>query len=202
MFSSDNGAAEHFGGSNLPLSGFKGSTMEGGMRVPCIMRWPTIIPAGKVCNEMASTLEVLPTISGLVSYQLTKDIIIDGKDMYALMTNPEARSPRKVLYNYQLEQLQAIRSGDWKLLLPLDSMYVNIHAGTFGKGRKLQLINLKNDIREERDVSDKYPRIVARLMKYAKEARKDLGDLYTEGIHTRKAGIVEHPIPQLLKLKR
>ena len=199
ILTSDNGAAERFGGSNLPLSGWKGSTMEGGMRVPCIMRWPGVIPAGKVSEEMVTTMEILPTIAKMISYSLPKDVIIDGKNMYELMVNPKTKSPREVFYYYQLEQLQAVRSGDWKLLLPLDSMYTNIHLGTFGKGREMQLINLKNDIKEERDVSDKHPEVVARLMKYAQEARKDLGDLNNEGVNTRKAGMVDNPVPQLLK---
>ena len=202
IFTSDNGVAERFGGSNFPLSGWKGSTMEGGMRIPCIMRWPGVIPKGIVCEEMVTTMEILPTIAKIISYSLPKNIIIDGKNIYELMLNPKSKSPREVFYYYQLEQLQAVRSGNWKLLLPLDSMYANIHLGTFGKGRKMRLVDLKHDIKEESDLSDKYPEIISKLMSYAEQARKDLGDLNIEGTHTRKAGMVDNPVPQLLKVKK
>ncbi len=199
IFTSDNGAEPRFGGSNLPLSGWKGSTWEGGMRVPCIMRWPGVIPGGAVCKEMATTLEILPTIAKMVAYPLPQNLRIDGKDMFTLMTQPQSKSPREVLYYYQLEQLQAVRAGNWKLHLALDSMYTNIHAGSFGEGRGMKLFDLENDIKEEVDVSGEHPAIVKQLLTYADKARKDLGDLNVEGLHTRKAGFVDKPVPQLLK---
>ncbi len=199
IFASDNGADKRYGGSNLPLSGWKGSTLEGGMRVPCLMRWPGVIPPGKVCNKLATTLEILPTMASLVSFKLPENTVIDGKNMLALMTDPDTQSPREVLYYYQLEQLQAVRSGIWKLVVPSDSALANIHQGTFGPGKKLALFNLDNDIKEARDVSADHPEIVAQLMKYAGQAKKELGDLNTKGYGNREAGMVDHPVPQLLK---
>jgi len=79
VFTSDNGAAKRWGGSNLPLSGFKGSTMEGGMREPCVMRWPGKIPAGKTCDELASTLDLMPTLARLAGTKPPTDRIIDRR---------------------------------------------------------------------------------------------------------------------------
>lgn len=97
-----------------------------------------------------------------------------------------------------MEQLQAIRWKEWKLHLALDSALSNIHNGTFGPGRKMKLINLKEDIKEEIDLSENHPDIVIKIMKYVNETRKSLGDLGIEGSEVRKAGIVDKPEPQLL----
>ena len=199
IFTSDNGAAPPFGGSNLPLSGWKGSTMEGGMREPCIMRWPGVIPAGQVCSEMVTTMEILPTVAKLVHWKFPDNRIIDGLDMFKLMTNPGTKSPRKVFFYYQLDQLQAVRSGTWKLHLPLDSVYTSVSSGRFGPGRSLKLIDLGNDPEEKTDVSAQHPEMVKRLLKFAASARKDLGDIHQNGKGTRKPGLVNNPRPQLMK---
>ncbi|MHC4354012.1 MAG: sulfatase family protein [Planctomycetota bacterium] len=95
IFTSDNGAANRWGGSNLPLSGFKGSTMEGGMREPCVMRWPGKIPAGGKCDELTSTLDLLPTLAKLAGTKAPDDRIIDGKDIWPLMAGTKgAKSVR------------------------------------------------------------------------------------------------------------
>ena len=73
VFTSDNGSLATRGGSNVPLRGTKGTTWEGGQRVPCIMRWPGKIPAGAVCRETAATIDVLPTIAGLIGVELPAD---------------------------------------------------------------------------------------------------------------------------------
>ncbi|MEN6323219.1 MAG: sulfatase [Proteiniphilum sp.] len=198
IFASDNGADRRYGGSNAPLSGWKGSTMEGGMRVPCIMRWPSVIQRGRVCHDIVTTLEILPTIAEIVSFDLRKEPRIDGKSVLSFLTGETIKSPRSVFNYYQLEQLQAIRWKEWKLHLALDSALSNIHNGTFGPGRKMKLINLKEDIKEEIDLSENRPDIVIKIMKYANEARKSLGDLGIEGSEVRKAGIVDKPEPQLL----
>jgi len=199
IFTSDNGAPRGNGRSNAPLSGWKGSTQEGGMREPCVMKWPARIPRGITTSELATTMDIVPTLAHLVGYEYPDDRMIDGHDMMDLMTVEGATSPTEVLYYYQLEQLQAVRSGTWKLLLPLDSMYRNIHRGTFMPGRELKLIDLSADIREENDVSALHPQIVAKLLDYARIAREDLGDMGREGRNTRPAGFVASPFPQLMK---
>lgn len=199
IFTSDNGAAEPFGGSNLPLSGWKGSTLEGGMREPCLMRWPGVIPPGMVCHEVATTMEILPTIARLVSWKFRGRRIIDGKDMFDLMTRPDTKSPRKVFYYYMLDQLQAVRSGKWKLHLPLDSVYIRVSRGDFGGSRHMQLVDLEKDIQEKNDLSAGHPDVAEKLMKLADKARKELGDLNSPGTKVRNPGLVEYPQPQILK---
>ncbi len=199
IFTSDNGAPGSQERSNAPLSGSKGSTQEGGMREPCIMKWPAQIPAGMTTSELATTMDIVPTLANLVGFEYPDDRIIDGHDIRELMTVKGATSPTEVFYYYQLEQLQAVRAGEWKLLLPLDSMYKNIHWGTFQPGRDMQLINLSTDIREKTDVSSSHPDIVAKLLAYARAAREDLGDMGLEGRNTRPAGFVARPLPQLMK---
>jgi arylsulfatase A-like enzyme len=199
IFTSDNGAPRTPGASNAPLSGWKGSTQEGGMREPCIMKWPARIPRGMITSELATTMDIVPTLAKLVGFEYPDNRIIDGHDIIDLMTVKGAPSPTEVFYYYQLEQLQAVRSGTWKLLLPLDSMYKSIHRGTFMPGRELQLIDLSADIGETTDVSSSHPDIVARLMEYAQQAREDLGDMGREGRNTRPAGFVARSVPQLMK---
>jgi arylsulfatase A-like enzyme len=199
IFTSDNGAPPSSERSNAPLSGWKGSTQEGGMREPCIMTWPAQIPRGMTSSELATTMDIVPTLAHLVGFEYPDNRIIDGHDIRELMTVKGAPSPTEVFYYYQLEQLQAVRSGKWKLLLPLDSMYNDSHQGTFMPGRELKLVNLSEDIREKRDVSSTHPDIVAKLLEYALKAREDLGDMGREGRNTRPAGFVSRPVPQLMK---
>lgn len=199
IFTSDNGAPRTPGASNAPFSGWKGSTQEGGMREPCIMKWPSRVPRGMTTPELATTLDIVPTLAHLVGFEYPDNRIIDGHNIIDLMTVTGASSPTEAFYYFQLEQLQAVRSGTWKLLLPLDSMYKNIHQGTFMPGRDLKLIDLSADSREEDDVAYAHPDIVARLLKYAQKARGDLGDMWLEGRFTRPAGWVARPLPQLMK---
>jgi len=194
VFTSDNGAANRWGGSNLPLSGFKGSTMEGGMREPCVMRWPGKIPARKTCNELASTLDMMPTLAQLAGTKAPADRIIDGKNIWPLMTGKKgAKSPHKAFYYYQIDQLQAVRCGKWKLHLPL-----NIKKKNWGKGTPntpLQLYELEADIAETNNVADRHPDVVKRLLALAEKAREDLGDVGRKGTGQRPAGWVVTPTP-------
>ena len=80
IFTSDNGGTKQ--GSNAPLRGGKGTTWEGGMRVPTLAWWPGQVPAGSVCDEIASTMDFLPTFVRLAGAEIPDDRIIDGKDMF------------------------------------------------------------------------------------------------------------------------
>ena len=91
VFTSDNGAARGPGGSNGPLSGWKGSTMEGGMREPCVMRWPGKIPAGAACDELAITMDLLPTFAKLAGTNPPADRIIDVIDGRAQIASHGSR---------------------------------------------------------------------------------------------------------------
>ncbi|MCU0915905.1 MAG: sulfatase, partial [Planctomycetes bacterium] len=111
VFTSDNGAAVGKGGSNLPLRGQKGTTWEGGMREPCLMRWPGQVPAGVVCDEPACTMDLLPTLAYLAGTKPVADRIIDGQDIRPLLLGrKEGWTPREAFYYYHEDQLQAVRS--------------------------------------------------------------------------------------------
>jgi len=102
------------------------------------------------------------------------DLYLDGKDIRPLMEGkPGAVSPYEVFYYYRGDDLQAVRSGKWKLVLP--------HTDQPDKESiPLSLYNLDTDISETTNVIDKYPSIVARLQKYVEQAREDLGDKATD----------------------
>lgn len=197
VFTSDNGAASRWGGGNGPLRGHKGSTWEGGMREPCIMRWPGTIPAGTECDELACTMDLLPTFARLAGTSAPTDRIIDGRDIRPLMTGRTgAKSPHKAFYYYQMDQLQAVRSGKWKLHLPLKPKKRN-----WGKPEPegpLLLFDLEADIGEQDNIADRRPRVVERLLALAEEAREDLGDTDRPGKNQRPAGFVENPKPLLM----
>lgn len=196
LFTSDNGAAQAFGGTNQPLSGWKGSTMEGGMRVPGIFWWPARLSPRKIENEMATTMDLLPTIAKLVDAPLP-DKKLDGFDIFPLLQGEQTASPYDLFYYYQLEHLQAIRKGQWKIHLPLDSMYKNFHRATMKPGRPLALFDLSKDDAERQNVADRHPEIVQELLMEAERVRRELGDFGVKGSQVRPAALVESPTARL-----
>ena len=197
LFTSDNGSAREKQGSNLPLRGRKGRTDEGGMRVPCVVRWPGKIPAGSSSGAITSTVDLLPTFATISGGKIPSDRIIDGKDIWPILNGTTTDHPREAFFYYQMDQLQAVRSGDWKLFVPMDSKRRN-----WGKpeGKKeLALFNLASDIHEDKNVAAENPEIVKKLIAHAEAARKDLGDVDRPGKGQRKAGWVENASPRLLK---
>ncbi|MEM8681724.1 MAG: sulfatase-like hydrolase/transferase, partial [Planctomycetota bacterium] len=119
IFTSDNGPwhlDRGRGGSAGPLRGYKFQTYEGGVRVPCIMRWPETISAGTECHEVAASIDLLPTLAGIGHGKLPNDHDIDGRDIRSLMANePGAKSPHEALFYFTDRGLEAVRSGPWKL---------------------------------------------------------------------------------------
>ena len=197
LFTSDNGSAREKQGSNLPLRGRKGRTDEGGMRVPCIVRWPGKIPAGSRSDAITSTLDVLPTFADLAGGSIPLGRIIDGKNIWPILSGKTNADPRAAFYYYQMDQLQAVRSGDWKLFVQMENKKRN-----WGKpeGRQsMKLFNLSNDIHEDKNLALENPVIVERLLEYAEKARADLGDVGVIGEGQRDAGWVDEPFPRLLK---
>jgi arylsulfatase len=184
VFTSDNGPwieghLRDYGGSAAPLRGWKMSAWEGGPRVPCIMRWPGEIPAGQVCHEMITTMDLLPTFAGFAEAKLPDGRVIDGRDISSLMAgDPGAKSPHEAFYFYNYLRLNAVRSGKWKLVLPRPAR----PPGTGWSGRmidaveKTELYDLEADIEERFDVAAQHPEIVEKLMKLIEKARADLGD--------------------------
>jgi arylsulfatase A len=201
VLTSDNGATNGEGRSNRPLRGFKGSTWEGGMREPCVMRWPGKIPAGVTCGELACTMDLLPTFACLAGGKPPDDRIVDGQDIRPLLFGrKEGWTPREAFYYYQMDQLQAVRSGKWKLHLPLKLKKRN--WGEPEPDSPLQLYDLEADIGEQRNVADRHPEVVERLTALAEKARADLGDVDRPGKNQRPAGLVEGPTPRLMSSKK
>ena len=197
IWTSDNGAVRRTPaqGSNAPYRGFGYDTSEGAMRVPCVMRWPGRIPAGRTCDELCSTMDLLPTLARLAGTPLPAEPI-DGHDILPLILGePEARSPwteRGFAY-YFMDQLQAIRSGPWKLYLPLEAKYVTFTRET--RPFSAALFNVQQDVHEDREVSAEYPEVVTRLIRLADAIRVDLGDRDQPGHGQRPAGRVDAPRP-------
>ena len=197
LFTSDNGSAREKQGSNLPLRGRKGRTDEGGMRVPCVVRWPAKIPAGSSSGAITSTLDLLPTAAALSGAKVSADRTIDGKNILPILLGKTDKHPREAFFYYQMDQLQAVRSGEWKLFVPMESKKKN-----WGKPEgktELKLFNLIHDVHEDSNLADKNPEVVKRLLALAEQAREDLGDVNRPGKGQRKAGWVKNPAPRLLK---
>jgi arylsulfatase len=194
MFTCDNGPWLTYGnhaGSAGPLREGKGTTFDGGVRVPFLARWPGKIPAGMTCREPAMTIDLLPTIGRLIGAPLTDNQIngrkIDGLDIWPLLSaQPGAKSPHEVLYFYWLNRLDAVRSGRWKLHLPHDYPHPEQPGGDAKPGRmetrriELSLFDLETDIGETTNVAGQHPEVVARLQEMVEEARVDLGDAATQ----------------------
>jgi arylsulfatase A len=151
IFTSDNGPwnlSEGEGGSAGPLRGYKFQTYEGGMREPCIMRWPGKIPADTLSLEVAGTIDLLPTIAGLAGASVPTDRVIDGKDIWPLMSGgPEVRSPHEAYFYYSGNLLEAVRSGKWKLRRSGAARFYELHE----------------DLTDSRILADNHPAIYRRL---------------------------------------
>ncbi|MCH8822747.1 MAG: sulfatase [Planctomycetes bacterium] len=207
IFMSDNGPwlsyGDH-GGSTGPLREGKGTTFEGGVRVPCIMRWVGKIPPGSICREPMMTIDLFPTIAKFIGAELPQNKI-DGRDASALvLATPNATSPQQAYYfYYHRNDLQAIRSGRWKLHFPhkyrsMDGRELG-SGGTPGKydnNRKtgLELYDLIADIGERRNVAEAHPEVVKKLTELADAMRHDLGDNLTNIKPTgnRKPGRIDN----------
>lgn len=212
IFFSDNGPFLSYGshaGTAKPLREGKLTAFEGGVRTPCIMRWPGRIPAGRTCDEMLSTMDLLPTVATLLE-QPQPRLKIDGKNILPVLANePGAKSPHEALFFYSGTELHAVRSGPWKLHFPHPYLTVAAEPGRDGKPSNwanlkpdditksgvegiasrhgyrveklpLSLYHLGDDPAEERNVADQHPEIVARLSALAEGMRSDLGDSLTK----------------------
>jgi arylsulfatase A-like enzyme len=190
IFTSDNGSrAASDGGSNAPLRGTKGTTWEGGMRLPCIMRWPGRIPAGSVCGEVATAMDLYPTLAALGGASVPGDRIVDGRDIAPLMLAEEgAESPHDAFFYYRADELRAVRSGRWKL-------HVRKADHAEGTGETRELYDLQSDIGETTNVYAEHPSVVEALQAKLEACRRDLGDSATGalGENVRPLGRVDNP---------
>ncbi len=199
IFTSDNGSNGRNGGSNSPLAGRKGTTMEGGMRVPMIARWLGKIAPGTVCREVTTTMDFLPTFCELAGATLPS-VKIDGFDISKLLTDPSQQtSPYEVLYYYRRRQLQAIRWGDWKWHLPLESTYPKWDTVDFqAKGRPGKLVNLSTDLQESTDVSAHNPNVMTKMHQFAQQATAKIGNETEQGSQQRTARTLPTSRPMTL----
>ncbi|HID22641.1 MAG TPA: arylsulfatase, partial [Planctomycetaceae bacterium] len=197
IWTSDNGAPRRNPpqGSNAPLAGWGYTTMEGGMRVPLIARWPGHIAAGTVCHELATMMDLLPTLAHLAGAQPPTDRLIDGHDIWPLLSgSPNAKTPYEAFFYYFTDRLYAVRSGPWKLHLAIRDARRNTRSGR--PMDRLLLYNLRQDIGETKNLAATRPDVVERLLAYAEKARQDLGEGTHRTATCRPAGRVENPRPQ------
>jgi len=202
IFTSDNGPWMNFGthaGSAYPLREGKGTAFEGGVREPCIMRWPGHIPENTTITKMASTIDILPTIAEITGTQLSKNKI-DGVSILSLMENQKNANPRNKFYYYYGGGLRAVRKGKWKLVLPHKSRsYKDMEPGKNGFPGKtntieipLALYDLENDIGEQNNVMEQHPETLKELQELARLERIELGDRITSvtGKGVRPSGVI------------
>ena len=145
VYTSDNGPwklKDGRGGSANPLRGYKFQTYEGGMRVPCIMHWKGKIPPGSSCDEIAATIDLLPTIAGLSGVELPNDRTIDGKNIWPLISGKKgAKTPHEIYFFYKGKSLESARQGKWKLR----------RSGK--KSQSIELYDLASDISESKNLA-------------------------------------------------
>ncbi|MBN9119716.1 MAG: sulfatase [Planctomycetes bacterium] len=211
IFTTDNGPWLSYGNHAGSSGGFregKGTVWEGGVRVPFIARWPGHIPADRECKIPAMTIDVLPTVAKIIGADLPKRPI-DGKDIRPLLEcRPDAKMPHEAYFHYYgTNELQAVRTQNWKLILPHTYRTMDGQApgkdGTPGKYKfvtieKPELYDLSKDPGETKDVADANPDAVKQLLQLAEKARDDMGDSLTKrtGKGTREPGRVpEKPNP-------
>ena len=188
IFTSDNGPWLNYGDHAGSAGGFregKGTSFEGGQREPTLMRWPGVVPAGRVSNKLLSAIDILPTIAKLTGAKLPKEKI-DGIEFVDLLKGDESKTPRKeFLYYYRKNSLEAVRKDNWKLVFAHPGRtYEGSLPGKNGQpgpspedhNFPKTLYNLARDPSERYDVLEQNPEIVAELEKIADAAREDLGD--------------------------
>ena len=204
IFTSDNGPWLTFGnhaGSTGGLREGKGSAWDGGVKVPCIMSYPGVIEPGSICNNLAATMDVLPTIVGLTKTTLPTNTI-DGVDIMSLLTQKPNANPRDhFVYYYDNNSLKAVRQGVWKLVFAHQSQtYKATDMGKDGFPGKyasvpvpMALYDLSTDPGETLDVARLNPAVVAALTAIADSYRTALGDDLTNmpGTQKRPAATIE-----------
>lgn len=193
IYTSDNGPwieppgipVDH-SGSAAPYRGAKMSAWDGGSRVPCIVRWPGKIPAGKSSDEILTTMDLLPTFASLANCKLPEQTL-DGFDASNFLTGKTPTSPRDEYLYYTATRLTGVRSGRWKLVLPRPAKPAD--AGWWGRMIEAvpsnQLYDLTADPGETKDLASQHPSIVDELMKRVERARVELGDFDRVGSGAR-----------------
>jgi arylsulfatase A-like enzyme len=158
IFFSDNGGS---GGAadNGPLRGGKGWMFEGGVRVPCIVRWPGVIPAGTVCDEFLTSMEIFPTLCRAAEVRPPQGVVLDGFDMTAILAGKQ-KSPRKEMF-WQRRADKAARVGNFKWV-----------ESSRGSG----LFDLSKDVGEQHDLSKEKPDVLSKVKSRFAAWKKRMAD--------------------------
>lgn len=187
VFTSDNGPNTGKGGSAGHLSGGKGSTLEGGVRVPFVARWPGTIPADATCAEPVTVMDLLPTLADLAGAGIPGDRVIDGRNIWPLLSgNPLARSPHDALFYLRGRGVQAIREGHWKYRVATEKLSrrkQSSEADDRTRQARETLVNLQADPGELNNIIDQHPDTAARLKRRLTDFQKQLRS------STRPAGV-------------
>lgn len=200
IFTSDNGAITKYGASNGHLHGCKGTTWEGGQRVPFIITWPSVIDKGQVCDAMACNIDMLPTFASILGATLKTNGKIDGVDMSGLFKDTKL-NPRDIMVYFAQDKqperayLNALRKGKWKLHVSHDRPMYGKQKPIEGEEDLPSLFNLEEDVEENHNVIKENPDVAEELMKLIQEYREALGDLNTNtvGSEVRKCQMTEKP---------
>ena len=195
----------------------KVSTFEGGVRVPTVLWAPGRVPQGTTCDKIASTLDVLPTLTALAGAEPPTDRVIDGEDISHLLHGKfEEADPDKAFFYYLRVHLQAVRQGKWKLHLPRQAkqpgtapFLVNRHIAPVDRVgfEKPFLVDLDKDLGETTNVAEQHPDVVKKLLGLAQDMRNDLGDFDQVGKNMRFFDTIAQrptrpPVPQVRDISR
>lgn len=194
IFTSDNGPwliKEADSGSALPLRGGKGSTWEGGVRVPTIAWWPGRIAAQSSSDAVAGTIDLLPTAISVAGGTLPEQPLIDGRDLSPLLFGKSKESPRETHYYFMQYQLQAVRQGPWKLALAPQNETMGRPALPDANTNEPRLYHLGDDIGEQQNLAAKHPEVVTKLTALATKMNEEIGG--KSPLARRPAGKVENP---------
>lgn len=188
IWTSDNGAPRRNPpqGLNQPLAGWGYSTAEGGMRVPCIMKWPGRIPPNRQCDQLTTLMDLFPTFAAVSGIAIGQNLPRDGYNILPLMEGKATNSPYSRFLYYRSNQLQALRSGQWKWYLP-----TNKNQG--------QLFDIVTDPGETRNVANQHADVVRNLKTLVDSAESDLGQGNRIGPGCRPAGQASDPKPLVLE---
>jgi arylsulfatase len=151
----DNGAEGRrpWRGSSGPWRGFYNSVMEGGIRTPCVIRWPARIPRGRTTNEVVHELDLFPTIASAVGAPeiVPTDRAIDGVNLLPFLEGREPHSPRESALFFTGTMVRAVKWKDWKF------HYAFMPEPRVTEPPLMRLFNLRSDPREETDIKDANP---------------------------------------------
>jgi arylsulfatase A-like enzyme len=200
LFTSDNGPWLVKGkdaGVAGPLRGGKGSTWEGGMREPTIAWWPGKIAPGSACDAPVSEIDVLPTLVKLAGGEVPAGRVTDGRDIWPLLAGQTKESPHEALFYFKSNQLEAVRSGPWKLAIVHQGGGMGKDKGKAAQPFTPTLYNLDTDIGETTDVAAQHPDVIKRLQGYVARMDADLGVKGT-GPGVRPCGRVANPKPLVM----